>query len=292
MRLTGRSLPALTPALKSRWISLLFIGALPWIVGGAGCRGAATRLAVHRARAASASKAKLTAQSDKYWQNAREEVDRSVLQIIAQHQTEVGRGVRYHKFMRGDARRKQVAITFDDGPHPAYTPQLLAILRRYNAKATFFVVGEKAEQAPDLVKAEAASGHSVGNHTYHHVNLMKIPDEDVATEIKACGEILEEITGRAPHLFRPPGGDYNKHVAEVADALGYIVVLWTDNPRDYERPGKRIIETRVLDKIRNGGIVLMHDGIQQTVDVLPQILSFLKGKGYQLVTIDEMMGRE
>jgi polysaccharide deacetylase family sporulation protein PdaB len=271
---------------------MLFIGALPWIIGGAGCRDTGRQQSTQRARVASASKAKLTAQSDRYWQSAREEVDRSVLQIIAQHQTELERGSRYRKIMRGDTRRKQVAITFDDGPHPAYTPELLAILRRYNAKATFFVVGEKAEQAPDLVKAEVAGGHSVGNHTYHHVDLTKIPDEDVATEIKACGEVLEEITGRAPHLFRPPGGDYNKHVAEVADALGYIVVLWTDNSRDYARPGKRIIETRVLNRIRNGGIVLMHDGIQQTVDVLPQILSFLNDKGYQLVTIDEMMGRE
>jgi polysaccharide deacetylase family sporulation protein PdaB len=291
MRLTGVKGRVPDSTLKLKLVSLLLAGGLSWALGGAGCRATARRHVLQTARMPSAPKADLAAHLDEHWQSAREEVDRNVLQIIEQHQAELERGTRYHKFMRGDTRKRQVAITFDDGPHRAYTPELLLILRRYNAKATFFVVGEKAQQAPNLVKAEVAGGHTVANHTYHHVDLTKIRDEDVATEIKACGEVLEEITGRAPHLFRPPGGDYNNHVAEVAEALGYITVLWTDNPRDYEKPGERLIETRVLNKIRNGAIILMHDGVQQTVDVLPQMLRFLKGKGYQLVTIDEMMGR-
>jgi polysaccharide deacetylase family sporulation protein PdaB len=232
------------------------------------------------------------AQVDRYWQNAKEEVDKSVLELLAQHQAELERGLRYDKLLHGDTSKRQIAITFDDGPHPEYSPQLLAILKKYKAKATFFLVGEKAEQAPDLVRAEVAAGHCVGNHTYHHVNLTKIPNEDVAAEIKACGDVLRKITGQAPHLFRPPGGDYDKQVAETAEALGYTMVLWTDDPGDYASPGDKVIETRVLDHVSNGGIVLIHDGVQQTVDVLPQILGYLKGKGYEFVTIDEMTGKK
>jgi polysaccharide deacetylase family sporulation protein PdaB len=230
------------------------------------------------------------AQLDRYWQNAKEEVDKSVLELLAQHQVELERGTKYDKFIRGDPAKKHVAITFDDGPHPDFTPKLLEILKQYGAKATFFVVGEMAEKSPELVKAEMAAGHDVGNHTYHHVNLTKIPNEDVATEIKACGDVIQQITGKAPHLFRPPGGDYNKRVAEAVEALGYTMVLWTDDPGDYASPGDKVIETRLLDKISNGGIILLHDGVQQTVDVLPQILQHLKSKGFEFVTVDEMMG--
>lgn len=229
---------------------------------------------------------------DKFWQRAKQEVDKSVLELFAQHQAELERGIKYHKLIKGNPRKKQVAITFDDGPHPSYTPRLLEILKQHGVKATFFLVGEMGEKYPDLVKAEIAAGHSVGNHTYHHVNLTRIPLEQVATEIKACGEVLQGITGRPPRLFRPPGGDYDKKVAEAAEALGYTMVLWTDDPGDYAKPGAKVIESRLLSSISPGGVVLIHDGIQQTLDVLPQILAYLKGKGYQFVTIDEMMGRK
>jgi len=260
------------------WAVLVTVSTIVLILVGAGCRIGAQPQAENA-----------QAQVDKYWANAKEEVDKSVLELLAQHQAELDRGIRYHKFMRGDPKKKQIAITFDDGPHPAFTPKLLDILKQYGVKATFFLVGEMAEKAPDLVKAELAAGHDVGNHTYHHVNLTKIPQEDVATEIKACGDVIQQITGKAPHLFRPPGGDYSRRVAETMEALGYTMVLWTDDPGDYASPGDKVIETRVLDTISNGGIVLIHDGVQQTVDVLPQILTYLKDKGYEFVTVDEMM---
>jgi peptidoglycan/xylan/chitin deacetylase (PgdA/CDA1 family) len=191
--------------------------------------------------------------------------------------------------MRGDKAKKRIAITFDDGPHPQFTPKILAVLKQHDTRATFFLVGEMAEKYPGLVRAEIAAGHNVGNHTYHHVNLTQIPEEFVATEIKACGLVLDNITGKAPHLFRPPGGDYNRLVAETAEAEGYVMVLWTDDPGDYASPGEKVIETRTLDSISNGGIILIHDGVQETVDVLPRIIEYLKAKGFQLVTIDELM---
>jgi peptidoglycan/xylan/chitin deacetylase (PgdA/CDA1 family) len=208
---------------------------------------------------------------------------------MAQHQAELLRGIRYHKLVRGDTQNRTVALTFDDGPHPDYTPQLLAILKRNNVKATFFVVGELAEQHPDLIKAEVEGGHGVANHTYHHVNLTRIPNVDVATEIQACGDVLKRITGGQPRLFRPPGGDYDKEVAEAAEALGYTMVLWTDDPGDYARPGAKVIEARTLRTVNPGGIILLHDGVQQTVDVLPQILDLIRKQGLRFVTVEEML---
>lgn len=236
--------------------------------------------------------ARLITEPDIYWQNARKVVSSSVMEILARDNNEMGRGISYHTIARGDSAKKEIALTFDDGPHPGYTPKLLAILKQYKVKATFFVVGDMAEKYPDLVRAEIAAGHSVGNHTYHHVNLSKLPPEYIATEIKACGEVVRCITGKAPHLFRPPGGDYNKDVAEISTALDYTMVLWTDDPGDYASPGDHVINNRLLQRANNGGIILIHDGIKQTLNVLPGILKDLKGRGYKFVTIDEMLARK
>jgi peptidoglycan-N-acetylglucosamine deacetylase len=226
---------------------------------------------------------------DRTWLDAKHEVDRNVADLLDQHQTELWRGVKYAKLMRGDINKKQIALTFDDGPHPAFTPQLLAILRQYNVKATFFIVGEMAEKYPWLVRREVAAGMAIGNHTYHHVNLTKIPQDDVATEIKACGLVLKNITKHNVNIFRPPGGDYDKQVAEASAVLGYKMILWTDDPGDYAKPGKRTIETRLLDRVSNGGIILIHDGIQQTIDILPQVIEKLRSRGFEFVTIPEMV---
>jgi peptidoglycan-N-acetylglucosamine deacetylase len=226
---------------------------------------------------------------DGVWQSARKEVYKSVPELLARHEIEIERGCRHRKLFCGDGGRKMVAITFDDGPHPAYTLRLLAILKQYNAKATFFVVGERARQYPELIRAEVAAGDNVGNHTYHHVNLTKIPSEYVAAEMKACGSVIRHITGRAPHLFRPPGGDYNHQVASVADVLGYTMVLWSNDPGDYASPGSQVIASRVLGNIHNGSIVLIHDGIDQTIEVLPRILKTLDERGYDCVTVDELL---
>lgn len=121
------------------------------------------------------------------------------------------------------------------------------------------------------------------------LDLRAISKEAAAIEIKACGKVLKDITGQAPHLFRPPGGDYNRRVAEVAEALGYTTVFWTVNSRDCTKPGKTAIRNRLLKRVTNGGILLLHDGIQQTVDMLPDLLEALREKGYELVTIEGMM---
>jgi peptidoglycan-N-acetylglucosamine deacetylase len=228
-------------------------------------------------------------QVDEYWARALQEVYRSPGELQAQHEQEVRKGVVYKKLLHGNPNVRAVALTFDDGPHPQYTAKLLAVLKRYNVKATFFVVGKMAEQYPDLVKAEHAAGHIVGNHTYHHVNLTRIPSNLVRTEWDACDAVIKSILGIEMAYCRPPGGDYDREVITAAADTGLTTVLWTDDPADYAQPGDRAIETRVLDRVGPGGIILLHDGVQQTIDVLPQIIEVLQRKGYRFETVDEMV---
>lgn len=213
---------------------------------------------------------------------------KSPAELAAQHERELRRGRIYLKLMSGDPRDKSVALTFDDGPHPQYTPKLLAILKQYNIKATFFVVGKMAKQYPNLIKAEYAAGHVVGNHTYDHVNLNRIPINLVAAEWKKCNDLIMSILNVRMKYCRPPGGDYDHDVIMAAQQQRLITVLWTDDPGDYAHPGDKVIERRVLDKVRNGAIILIHDGVQQTIDVLPQIIETLQKRGFRFITVDEM----
>ena len=271
-------------ATRLRYLLLTMIGAMV-VTCLAGCRPGTedtSALPFLRPEATSAppgaALAKLRAKPptvNEYWQNALKETYKSPLELKAQYETYAKRGLHFRQLMRGP-NKPEIALTFDDGPHPDFTPKLLAILARYHVKATFFLVGEKAEQAPQLVKAEFAAGHCLGNHTYHHINLTKIPERLVDAEIDACGDVVKGITGQDMHLFRPPGGDYNRAVAEVVNGMGYTLVLWTDDPGDYASPGATVIEERTLDRVRNGGIILLHDGVQQTVDVLPQLIESLQ----------------
>ena len=209
--------------------------------------------------------------------------------MLAQDAQERRNGIYYRKLFHGDPAVRAVALTFDDGPHPRFTPQLLKLLAGYQVKATFFVVGKQAERFPWLVHAEAAAGHVIGNHTYHHVNLTRLSPRQVMAEWVACNDVVQAITGKAPRLCRPPGGDYNATVITAAMNCDLTTVCWTDDPSDYSRPGTVVIEQRTLDKVGNGAIILLHDGIQQTMDALPQIISNLRRRGFQFQTVEQML---
>lgn len=226
---------------------------------------------------------------DVYWQRAQREVYRSTVDLLEQDRNESRQGIRYRKLMRGDPSARVVALTFDDGPHPNYTPKLLAILDKYHVKATFFVVGKMAERYPNLIRAENSAGDLVANHTYHHLNLTKIPEDQANVEWRACSDVIESIIHKAPRFCRPPGGDYNANVINAASGSGMTTVLWTDDPGDYASPGDKTIETRVLGRMDNGAIILLHDGVQETVDVLPKIIESLQRRGFSFETVDKMV---
>jgi peptidoglycan-N-acetylglucosamine deacetylase len=191
--------------------------------------------------------------------------------------------------MRGDEMRKEVAFTFDDGPHAAYTPDLIQILLQYRIPATMFLVGTQCERYPWLVREEEAAGFTIGNHTYHHFSLTKIPPIYIGAEIEGCGDVIRGITGKTPTLFRPPGGDYTPTIARMAGKLGYTTVLWTVDPGDFNKPSAAVILARTLAKASNGTIFLFHDGIPQTMEALPLMVDYLRATGYRIVSVEQML---
>lgn len=230
-----------------------------------------------------------TDSTDPYWQRAMHEVDRSPQDIKEQARREESEGAVLPKLIRGNPREKLLALTFDDGPHPQYTERLLNLLKAEDVKATFFVVGRMVEQHPRMLREIVANGNEVGNHTFSHVTLTKVPANVVRAEYQACNAIVRDVSGYQMHVCRPPGGDYNRNVIRAASEQGLTTVLWTDDPGDYANPGTHVIETKTLHRLSNGGIILLHDGIQETLDVLPQIIGYARDHGYRFVTIDELM---
>lgn len=241
--------------------------------------------AVVRARGINPAKVRA---SDPDWQFARKEIDASQDELEAKVESMGEKGLRQYVLHRGPATRNEVALTFDDGPHPNFTPKLLDILKRANVKATFFVIGFMAEKYPDLVKRIAADGHEVGNHTYSHVTLTKLTDPEVLTELAANDEVIAKLTGRKVRYCRPPGGDFAAKTLELAGSLGLTTVLWTDDPGDYANPGDTVLMEREMRALRPGGIILLHDGSQDTLDTLGKLIEAVEAKGFKFVTLDEL----
>ncbi len=190
---------------------------------------------------------------------------------------------------RGDPSRKEIALTFDDGPHPPFTQRLLALLKQLNVHATFFLVGKKVDQAPDVVSLIAREGHEVANHTYHHLNRDRVTQAEAATEIKLGNEAIYRACGKMPVLFRPPGGHHSAHILRAAEGLQMTVILWTDDPADFANPGADVIGSRILEQVGPGSNILLHDGVEQTLEMLPDLVATLRRDGYRFVTMSEMV---
>ncbi|HET6385443.1 MAG TPA: polysaccharide deacetylase family protein [Armatimonadota bacterium] len=183
-----------------------------------------------------------------------------------------------------------VALTFDDGPKPWGTPLILSALEQRHAHATFFVVGKQCARFPSLVARIALDGDEIGNHTYDHFRLPTIPVSRVAEELERNRILIHQITGETTYLFRPPGGRLNPRSQTVVDSLGYTTVFWTLDAADLARdmdPDR--VYHRVVDHVRNGDIILMHNGDPNSVSALPRIIDTLAQKGYQFVTVSELM---
>src|SRR5437868_1650236 len=203
----------------------------------------------------------------------------------------------YHQ---GAGGPHQVALTFDDGPDPKWTPQILDILKTYDVKAAFFLVGANAEKYPALVRRIVDEGHEIGNHTYYHPNLALCWPEHIRVELNATQLLLETITGRSTTLFRPPyAADTSpSKISEltpllIAQDLGYLVVLENIDPQDWAQPGADIILQRVKQQRRDGSIILLHDAggdRRQTVEALPRILDYLHTRGDSVVSLSTLLG--
>ncbi len=192
------------------------------------------------------------------------------------------------RLWRGNPRRREVALTFDDGPSPLVTPLLLAILHRYGTPATFFVIGAHARAYPYLVAEMAAAGDEVGDHTFDHPNLTSLSPQAAAQEIDAAAEVIREVTGRPPRWFRPPGGDYTAAVADAARRAGMGLAMWTENSGDWAAPPAKTLADQVPLRVEPGSIILLHSTTLVTARALPQIIVELRRRGYTLVTLSQL----
>jgi polysaccharide deacetylase family sporulation protein PdaB len=186
--------------------------------------------------------------------------------------------------------QKVVALTFDDGPLVSSTPAILNVLKEKNVRATFFVVGERVKKFPALIQQEVAEGHEIGSHTYSHPRLTKLSDNLISEELEKTDLLISEL---APHptLFRPPGGKYNQKTIELVRSKGYNIILWSIDTQDWRSPPVGQVIKTVINNIKPGSIILLHDGKypSPTPEALSFIIDDLKERGYQFVTVSELL---
>jgi peptidoglycan/xylan/chitin deacetylase (PgdA/CDA1 family) len=191
---------------------------------------------------------------------------------------------------RGPAERPFVAMTFDDGPHPQNTPRLLDMLRARNIKATFYVIGRSVDNYPQIVRRIVAEGHEIGNHTYTHRNLTKLSDSEVLRELTRTRDSIAKASGVQPRTMRPPyGALLQRQRSMIHQDFGYPTVLWSVDPRDWQRPGVSVVTSRILSSSHNGAIILAHDLHAPSVDAMPGTLDGLLRKGFKFVTVSQMI---
>lgn len=191
--------------------------------------------------------------------------------------------------------QKIIALTFDDGPDPKQTPAILDLLKKYNAYSTFFVIGKKATDYPEIVRRIVEEGHELANHTYNHVYFKSSSSpKQIRQEITQAQDAIHKAANVKPSLFRPPGGMYTGAVVDAAKDMGLQMVMWSwhQDTRDWNLPGVQKIVKKVLGNARNGDIVLFHDhvvGRTQTIKALEIILPDLQKRGYRFETVSNLL---
>ena len=198
---------------------------------------------------------------------------------------------------RGRPRTPAIAITFDDGPTEPFTSQILDVLREFRARATFFVLGARAENAPDVVRRAAREGHEIGNHTWDHAALPLRTPSAMRVTIRRTSDLVQNITGTRPRVFRAPFGWRNPWLDGAARREGCEPIAWTVGVYDTDRPGVDAIVSRAIEGFVDGSILLLHDGrsldpapdASQVVDALPRILSEAQRRGLRLLTVSQLL---
>ncbi|MDR2222712.1 MAG: polysaccharide deacetylase family protein [Flavobacteriaceae bacterium] len=184
---------------------------------------------------------------------------------------------------------KRIAITFDDGP-TLFTPHVLALLKSYQAKATFFCIGKQVEQFPHLLQQIHSEGHCIGNHTYTHTHKMGfLSATEVLEEIQLADSAIQKVIGKQPLYFRPPFGVTNPNISKALKQTHYKVIGWNIRSLDTVIAEEERIFERIKKKIKPGAIILLHDTTDKTVAVLALLLDYLKQQGYEMVSINELL---
>lgn len=185
--------------------------------------------------------------------------------------------------------KKQVAITFDAAWTNQDTHELIKILKKHKATATFFIVGDWADRFPESVKAFYDAGHTIANHSDTHKAFSKCSREEIRKEIVDCNEKLEKITGEKVTLVRAPSGDYTKESLEVAQSLGMQTIQWNCDSLDYTKISVEEIVNRVVKNVDNGSIILFHNGVENTAEALDKVLTELSKQGFSFVSVNDLI---
>lgn len=193
-----------------------------------------------------------------------------------------------------ETEKPQVAISFDAAWGNEDTQQILDTLKKYNVKATFFMTGGWVDSFPEDVKAICDAGHDLGNHSQNHKNMSQLSSSEICDELNQVTEKVKTITGVTMELFRPPYGDYDNEVITQAKQCGYYTIQWDIDSLDWKNYGVQDMVDRVVnnDKLKNGSIVLMHNGAKYTAEALPKIIEGLQEKGYEIVPISKIIYRD
>lgn len=194
---------------------------------------------------------------------------------------------------RINTSEKVVALTYDDGPFPAFTPRFLEILNRKGVKGTFFMCGNMVKAHPELARRVREEGHELANHSYNHPLLTKLSAEGVRNQLSQTNDLLQVANGGQPiTLMRPPYGGRNAMVDEVCRQLGLKVILWDVDTNDWRKRSAAQITDTVLNNTRPGSIVLFHDRLQGSLDAQVAIIDGLRARGYRFVTVGELLAME
>jgi len=200
---------------------------------------------------------------------------------------------------RVKTNRKRIALTFDDGPSPEWTPKILDVLKKYKVKATFFMIGHHVQKYPQIAKRVVAEGHEVGNHGFAHSVVLYYKPAEIEEEIKYTEYVIKEITGYTTKIFRPPKAWLSKTIKDKIKSMGYDVVLWSLNSKDWVMFNFKYIVKYIVSRVKNGDIVLFHDSGNvmsteggdrtQTVKSVGLLIKTLTEKGYEFVTTEELI---
>lgn len=201
----------------------------------------------------------------------------------------ISSGVYVKTFCKKHTTDKVVALTFDDGPHPDYTPKVLDILAECEVEATFFCIGENVEAHPEIVERMFAEGHLVGNHSYTHQNKFPLLGvEKMAEEIRKTDELISSLTGAPVHFFRPPFGITNPWVRDALTQFDYNVIGWSVRSYDTVTADIDVVYKRVVKKIKPGAVILLHDRLPFAPELLSRLLKYLSDEGYEVRRVDKL----
>ena len=195
-------------------------------------------------------------------------------------------------FSHGERTGKRIALSFDDGPHPSFTPKILNLLQKYGIKATFFMIGCNVENYPAVAKRVASEGHEIGNHTYSHPHMRQLSLSSLLEEVRKTEDILQKNGIKKPRLFRPPEGFRSEEQVQALEKEGYQTIIWSLDTRDWEGKAASDIISVVLHGVRGGDVLLFHDYTSRsntTITALEQLIPRLLKDGYEFVTVSELM---